>query len=85
MSVMTMSRRQAMLGAAAAAGAATLIGLPSSRSLAKAPFAANQAPYFYRFTHGKMQATVVSDGILPLGDPSGTFGIRAQKHQAISG
>ena len=73
MSAITMSRRQAMLGAAAVAGAAALSGLPSSRSLARAPFAATQAPYFYRFTHGKMQATVVSDGILPLGDPSGTF------------
>jgi len=55
------------------AGAAALAGLPLSKSQAKAPFATNQAPYFYRFGHGKMQATVVSDGILPLGDPSGTF------------
>jgi glyoxylase-like metal-dependent hydrolase (beta-lactamase superfamily II) len=30
-------------------------------------------PYFYRFAHGKMQATVISDGILPLGEPSGSF------------
>ena len=45
----------------------------SARLNAKAPFAKGQAPYFYRFNHGKMQATVVSDGPLPLGEPSGTF------------
>ncbi|HEV8259190.1 MAG TPA: MBL fold metallo-hydrolase [Burkholderiales bacterium] len=73
MTDVTLSRRQALLGTAALAGAATLGGLPLSSALARAPFAADQAPYFYRFAHGSMQATVVSDGILPLGDPSGTF------------
>src|SRR6185436_7730466 len=72
MTAIAMSRRQAILGAATMAGAVTLSGLPLP-ARAKAPFAANQAPYFYRFTHGKMQATVVSDGILPLGEPSGSF------------
>src|SRR5262249_588875 len=33
----------------------------------------DQAPYFFRFNHGKMQVTVVSDGPLPLGDPAGSF------------
>jgi hypothetical protein len=60
------------LGTATIAGAATLSGLPLP-ARAKAPFAKDQAPYFYRFAHGKMQATVISDGILPLGEPSGTF------------
>src|SRR5262249_54412105 len=32
-----------------------------------------QAPYFYRFKVGSIEATAVSDGPLPLGDPSGTF------------
>jgi glyoxylase-like metal-dependent hydrolase (beta-lactamase superfamily II) len=73
MSAITMSRRQALLGTATAAGAVALGGLPSVPALAKAPFATTQAPYYYRFAHGKMQATVVSDGILPLGDPSGSF------------
>jgi glyoxylase-like metal-dependent hydrolase (beta-lactamase superfamily II) len=50
----------------------TLSGLPLP-ARAKAPFAKDQAPYFYRFAHGKMQATVISDGILPLGEPSGSF------------
>jgi glyoxylase-like metal-dependent hydrolase (beta-lactamase superfamily II) len=55
------------------AGATTFGALPMPQALAKAPVAKDQAPYFYRFTHGKMQATVVSDGILPLGDPSASF------------
>jgi glyoxylase-like metal-dependent hydrolase (beta-lactamase superfamily II) len=72
MTAIAMSRRQAMLGAATMAGAATLSGLPLP-ARARAPFAKDQAPYFYRFAHGKMQATVISDGILPLGEPSGSF------------
>lgn len=67
-----LSRRQALLGSAALAGAGAL-QFPTRPALAKAPFAQDQAPYFYRFTHGKMQGTVVSDGILPLGEPSASF------------
>jgi glyoxylase-like metal-dependent hydrolase (beta-lactamase superfamily II) len=73
MTAITTSRRRALLGGAALVGSASLAGLPAPRAQAKAPFAKDQAPYFYRFAHGKMQATVVSDGILPLGDPSGAF------------
>lgn len=68
-----MSRRQTLLGTAAMTAAATLSALPVPKAVGKAPPAKEQAPYFYRFTHGKMQATVVSDGILPLGDPSASF------------
>lgn len=32
-----------------------------------------QAPYFYRFKVGTAEATIVSDGILPLGDPNASF------------
>ncbi|MBC6413198.1 MAG: MBL fold metallo-hydrolase, partial [Hyphomonadaceae bacterium] len=35
--------------------------------------ATDQAPYFYRFKHGTMQGTVISDGIMPLGEPSSSF------------
>jgi len=73
MTAITMSRRQALWGTAALAGSATLGGVPIPSVSAKAPFAKDQTPYFYRFAHGKMQATVVSDGILPLGEPSGSF------------
>jgi len=73
MTVTAMSRRQALLGGAAIVGTTGLAGLPICGAMAKAPFAKDQAPYFYRFNHGTMQATVVSDGILPLGDPSSSF------------
>jgi glyoxylase-like metal-dependent hydrolase (beta-lactamase superfamily II) len=33
----------------------------------------DQAPYLYRFKLGDAQATIVSDGILPLGEPSANF------------
>ncbi len=63
--------RRAFLGGAAAlaAGAA----LPLAPALARAPFAKNQAPYFYRFGLGQAEVTVVSDGPLPLGDPGSSF------------
>ncbi|MFV0294819.1 MAG: MBL fold metallo-hydrolase, partial [Hyphomicrobiaceae bacterium] len=67
-----LSRRHALLGGAAAAGAMTLGGR-ASPLLAKAPFLESQAPYFYRFKHGDMQGTVISDGVLPLGEPSASF------------
>lgn len=73
MSAINISRRQVLLSTAAVAGAAALSGLPLAPSLARAPLATTQAPYYYRFAHGKMQGTVVSDGILPLGDPSASF------------
>jgi glyoxylase-like metal-dependent hydrolase (beta-lactamase superfamily II) len=73
MTAISMSRRQALLGTAAMAGVTTLGALPTPSAHAKAPIAKDQAPYFYRFTHGKLQATVVSDGILPLGEPSASF------------
>ncbi|MGF1526238.1 MAG: MBL fold metallo-hydrolase [Candidatus Competibacterales bacterium] len=69
---LTLTRRQALMGVAALAGTSTL-GLSSRPLLAKAPMATDQVPYFYRFKHGAMQGTVISDGILPLGDPSSSF------------
>ena len=32
-----------------------------------------QAPYFYRFKLGSAEATIVSDGTLPLGKPPRAF------------
>jgi glyoxylase-like metal-dependent hydrolase (beta-lactamase superfamily II) len=68
----SISRRNALLGTIALAGTSTL-GLSAGPALAKAPMATDQAPYFYRFKHGTMQGTVISDGVLPLGDPSSSF------------
>jgi glyoxylase-like metal-dependent hydrolase (beta-lactamase superfamily II) len=62
--------RRTMLAGAAAAGA--LAGIPTHAN-AKAPLLNTQAPYFYRFKVGNIEATAVSDGPLPLGDPSGAF------------
>ena len=69
---LTLTRRHALLGTAALAGAAS-VGVKAGSALAKAPMATDQAPYFYRFKNGLMQGTVISDGVLPLGDPSSSF------------
>ena len=42
-------------------------------ALARAPKLGTQTPYWHRFMLGDAEVTVVSDGPLPLGDPSGTF------------
>jgi glyoxylase-like metal-dependent hydrolase (beta-lactamase superfamily II) len=69
---LSLSRRSLLAGGAvAAAGLAT--GLPDRPALAKAPMTKAQAPYFFRFNIGSMEATVVSDGPLPLGEPSASF------------
>jgi glyoxylase-like metal-dependent hydrolase (beta-lactamase superfamily II) len=57
------SRRRLLYGGAAVAGLAT------APALAKGPMLGTPAPYFYRFKLGSAEATIVSDGPLPLGDP----------------
>ncbi len=72
MSLEQISRRQLLAGGTAmAVGASALAGIPSAD--AKAPLLGTQAPYYYRFKLGSAQVSVVSDGPLPLGDPSGAF------------
>lgn len=61
--------RRSLLALGAGLGA----GLAASSVLAKAPKLGTQSPYFHRFNLGDAEVTVVSDGPLPLGDPSGTF------------
>ncbi|MEQ1616317.1 MAG: MBL fold metallo-hydrolase [Hyphomicrobiaceae bacterium] len=65
-----MSRRNALIGGSAL-GAAGLIGFGPAE--AKAPLVKTQAPQFYRFPIGEFQATIVSDGPLPLGEPSASM------------
>jgi glyoxylase-like metal-dependent hydrolase (beta-lactamase superfamily II) len=72
MSDFQLSRRYALAAGTAALGAGA-VGLPSTTSLAKAPRMTSQTSYFYRFDVGKMQVTMLSDGPLPLGDPSTNF------------
>src|SRR5207302_9283077 len=71
--------RRTLLGAGAAAVAGVAAGLPVRPALAKAPQLNTQAPYFYRFRIGSIEATVVSDGALPLGEPSASF-LRSEEH-----
>jgi glyoxylase-like metal-dependent hydrolase (beta-lactamase superfamily II) len=63
--------RRALLAGGSAVAATGLVGMPSLH--AKAPMTNTQAPTFYRFKLGNAEATIVSDGPLPLGDPSGAF------------
>ena len=73
MSKIEISRRLMLSAPAIIGGAAALGALPIPQAEAKAPLRGTQAPYFYRFKHGKMECTAVSDGPLPLGDPTGAF------------
>jgi glyoxylase-like metal-dependent hydrolase (beta-lactamase superfamily II) len=68
-----LSRRQALIGGTAVTAAWTMGGLSFDVAQARAPMKKSQAPYFYRFRHGAMEATIASDGPLPLGEPSGAF------------
>ena len=57
---MELTRRHALLGAAA--GAAGIAAAPLMPALASAPVADKQAPSFYRYKVGDIMVTVVSDG-----------------------
>lgn len=71
---MTMQRpqitRRHLLAGATALSAASLA---PHVAFARAPMAGTQAPYFYRFKLGNIEATIVSDGTLPLGKPEDNF------------
>jgi hypothetical protein len=62
--------RRSLLALGAGLGATAMMG---GSALARAPKVGTQSSYFYRFGLGGAEVTVVSDGPLPLGDPSGTF------------
>ena len=61
--------RRSMIALGAGLGATAL----TNNAFARAPKLGTQSPYFYRFKLGDAEVTVVSDGQLPLGDPSGAF------------
>lgn len=61
-------RRRALMGAGFAAAT-----LPLFRAEAAAPFVGRGAPAWYRFRFGDYEATIVSDGSLPLGKPDDSF------------
>lgn len=66
----TQLSRRSLLSLGAGLGASTMLG---GGALAKAPKLGTQTPYWHRFVVGDAEITVISDGPLPLGDPSGTF------------
>src|SRR3954447_8010633 len=66
----SVSRRDLIAGASAA-GALAISSF--DRAFGKAPLLNTPAPYFYRFKLGSAEATIVSDGTLPLGDPHTNF------------
>ena len=65
----SLSRRK-LLTAASATAATGFIAAPA---IGKAPTLNMQAPPFYRFKLGSIEATVVTDGPLSIGDPKNTF------------
>ncbi|MEM9764631.1 MAG: MBL fold metallo-hydrolase [Pseudomonadota bacterium] len=66
-------RRGLLLGAAGLGLTTATGGALVATTPAVAASALDQAPYFYRFRIGDLVGTVVSDGILPLGDPTASF------------
>lgn len=64
-----LSRRGLLTGASVLA-ATQSFGLPA---FAKAPLLNTQAPAFYRFRIGNIEATAISDGPLMLGEPKAEF------------
>jgi hypothetical protein len=76
------SRRSLLAGASAAAALAAMPG--SVPALAKAPLKNTQAPAFHRFRIGEFEATVVSDGPLALGPPSGDVFTGVSKEEMVA-
>jgi glyoxylase-like metal-dependent hydrolase (beta-lactamase superfamily II) len=64
-----LSRRGLLAGGALAGG----LALAGGAAFAKAPMIGKPAPYYYRFKFGDAEATIISDGTLPLGDPHASF------------
>ena len=73
MSEISLSRRSMLVGASAVGALGALGAGKWQPALARAPMLGTQAPYFYRFKLGSAEATIVSDGALPLGDPHANF------------
>ena len=63
----SLSRRRLLAGASATTALGLFAG--TSATQAKAPVLNAPAPAFYRFKLGTIEATVVSDGPLSIGDP----------------
>jgi len=75
----SLSRRRLLTGASGAAAAGFIGGAP--RAQAKAPLQNTQAPAFYRFKVGSIEATAVSDGPLPMGEPKADVFVGLSKEE----
>src|SRR5258707_2120310 len=75
----SLPRRRLIAGVSAAAAAGFVGGAPLA--LAKAPLQNTQAPAFYRFKVGSIEATVVSDGPLPMGEPKSDVFVGLSKEE----
>ena len=64
-----LSRRHLLKGASAVGALGAFGSL--NPALAKAPMLGTQAPAFYRFKIGDFEATIATDGGLPLGSAAG--------------
>ena len=67
------SRRGFIAGAGALGTAGVLSSALPMPAVARAPLLKTPAPAFYRFQHGDLECTVVSDGPLPIGPAARTF------------
>ena len=65
----SLARRRLLAGIGGTAAAAFIGSASMAPVRAKAPMQNTQAPAFYRFKLGAIEATVVSDGPLPMGEP----------------
>ena len=75
-SLANFTRRDALVGAAAAAGTFAL----SAQGQAAAPFLNTQAPAWHRFKLGDFECTAISDGPLALGPGAGVLqGVPAEE------
>src|SRR5687768_12837860 len=72
-SAVSFSRRRLLAGASASVVAGLAGSAVVAPAWSKAPMLNTQAPSFYRFKLGGIEATVVSDGPLPIGAAARTF------------
>jgi glyoxylase-like metal-dependent hydrolase (beta-lactamase superfamily II) len=71
---LSITRRSLLCGSAALTTAALMGTSMVGSASARAPLTGTQAPSFYRFRVGAIEATVVSDGPLgPMGEPASSF------------
>src|SRR3954447_1459639 len=74
-----LTRRRVLTGAAASI-ACTMLETPAR---AKTPMSNTQAPAYYRFRLGAFEASVISDGPLHLGEPSGNIFTGVTKEEVV--